>query len=192
MILYGPRIDTQADDISKGQAALTIAQLVQYNTYIRRREEEVKRERRNTSRESPLPIYTGIAIHAKTRSRDLVETLHKLGISISYDRVLRISTDLGNEVCRRYKEEGAVCPSNLRLGLFTTSAIDNIDHNPSSTTAKDSFHGTGISLFQHPSPDTPGRERAPINISIGNTAKSVQELPASYAVLSNTSASSCK
>lgn len=35
--------------------------------------------------------------------------------------------------------------------LFTTAAVDNIDYNPSSTTAKTSFHGTGISLIQHPS-----------------------------------------
>ena len=37
------------------------------------------------------------------------------------------------------------------MAKFTTAAIDNIDHNPSSTTAKESFHGTGISLLQHPS-----------------------------------------
>ena len=30
-----------------------------------------------------------------------------------------------------------------------TSAADNIDHEPSSTTSEDSFHGTGISLFQY-------------------------------------------
>ena len=35
-------------------------------------------------------------------------------------------------------------------GLFTSAAIDNIDHNPSSNTAKSSFHGTSISIFQHP------------------------------------------
>ena len=29
-------------------------------------------------------------------------------------------------------------------------SVDNIDHNPSSTTARDSFHGTAISLHQHP------------------------------------------
>ena len=28
-------------------------------------------------------------------------------------------------------------------------AFDNIDDNPSSTTAEDSFHGTSVSLFQH-------------------------------------------
>jgi len=44
----------------------------------------------------------------------------------------------------------AVVPIQLRHGLFTISALDNLDHNPSSTTSKGSFHGTGISLFQFP------------------------------------------
>ena len=30
------------------------------------------------------------------------------------------------------------------------AAVDNIDHNPSAATSKDSFHDTGISLMQHP------------------------------------------
>ena len=126
-------------------------------------------------------MYVGITVHAKTRSRDLVEALHDLGMSVSYDRVLAISTDLGNEVCRRYIDEGAVCPSNLRLHLFTTSAVDNIDHNPTSTTAQDSFHGTGISLFQQPTTENPGTTRARIDIShaVTNT-KSVRQLPEVY------------
>jgi len=33
--------------------------------------------------------------------------------------------------------------------MFTTSAIDNIDHNPTATTAKMVFHGTSMSLFQN-------------------------------------------
>ena len=41
-------------------------------------------------------------------------------------------------------------PTQLRHGLFTAGALDNLDHNPSSTTAKDSFHGTGISFFSTP------------------------------------------
>ena len=36
--------------------------------------------------------------------------------------------------------------TQLRRGLFTAGALDNLDHNSSSTTAKDSFHGTGISF----------------------------------------------
>jgi hypothetical protein len=43
--------------------------------------------------------------------------------------------------------------------VFTTAAVDNVDHNPSSTTSKSSFHGTGISIFQHPTDDNDGVER---------------------------------
>lgn len=46
--------------------------------------------------------------------------------------------------------EQVVCPPMLKDGVFTTAAVDNLDHNPSATTASDSFHGTGISLLQHP------------------------------------------
>ena len=35
-----------------------------------------------------------------------------------------------------------------KLSALRSVAADNIDHNPSSTTANDSFHGQGISLFQ--------------------------------------------
>ena len=37
--------------------------------------------------------------------------------------------------------------------------MDNIDYNPSSTTVQGSFHGTGISLFQHPSIDFGGHNK---------------------------------
>ena len=43
-----------------------------------------------------------------------------------------------------------MCPSQLRHGLLTINTHDNLDHNPSSTTAKDAIHGTGISLLQFP------------------------------------------
>lgn len=44
----------------------------------------------------------------------------------------------------------------LKCSLFTTAAVDNIDHNPTSTSSHDAFHGTGISLFQHPDSDNGG------------------------------------
>ena len=48
----------------------------------------------------------------------------------------------------------------MRSNVFTTSAIDIIDHNPSSTTAKGSVHGTAISLLQHPSFTGEGVDRS--------------------------------
>jgi len=58
--------------------------------------------------------------------------LHEHGVSISYDRVLEISAQLGDATVSKYVEDG----------VFTTAAMDNIDHNPTATTATTSFHGT--------------------------------------------------
>ena len=91
-------------------------------------------------------------MHVKTRRKELVEKLYALGLSASYGRVLRLSTDLCNAVCERYEENGTVCPPNLRGQVFTTAAVKNIDHNPSFTTATGSFHGASISLIQHQVP----------------------------------------
>ena len=48
------------------------------------------------------------------------------------------------------QSQGVVCPPTLKDGLFTVTAIDNIDHDPSSSTSQTSFHGTSISIFQCP------------------------------------------
>ena len=66
-----------------------------------------------SDREPPLPVYLGLMTNAETR-----------------------------KVCARYEAEGVVCPAKLSKKVFTTAAVDNIDHNPSSATAQCAFHGT--------------------------------------------------
>ena len=72
---------------------------------------------------------------------------------------MEISAAMNNRVCEQYHRDHVVCPPNLRQGHFATGAIDNLDHNTSSITATESFHGTGISLFQHPSLHNQGHDR---------------------------------
>lgn len=86
---------------------------------------------------------------------------------------------MGNKDCARYESEGVVCPPKLNKKVFTTATVDNIDHNPNSTTAQRAFHGTGISLFQDPSENITGEERDVINVE--NTSKKrLSQLPESY------------
>ena len=79
-------------------------------------------------------------------------------------------------------------PTKLKLcsKLFTTAAVDNIDSNPSSATAKTSFHGTGISLIQHPSHEFKGYShdllvinKTPIATS-SSLSHSIATLPVKY------------
>lgn len=105
--------------------------------------------RHSSDREPPFAINVGLLLYAKTRKRQLIDALVQHGICISYDRALEISTQLGESVLSQVMEDSVVCPAVLQKGMFTTSAVDNINHNLSATTATSSFHGTDISIFQH-------------------------------------------
>ena len=147
MIMEGPNMASKP--LTKNQPALTLSQLLKYNSVKKQRQASIARHPRE--RETPMPIYVGLKIHSLTRSRELIDSFFSLGLSVSYDRILQISTELTNDACARFESLGAVVPAKLCRGVFSTAAIDNIDHDPSSTYASSSFHGTGISIFQHPS-----------------------------------------
>lgn len=188
MILNGTNAPAHVNDNTVHQSSLTLSQLLMFNSVSKDRPETATTTsamRHSPERETPLPVYLGVVIHTKTRKKELVDMLFSLGLSISYDRVLSISTELANDICNFYETEKAVCPPQLRGGLFTTAAVDNIDYNPSSTTSHDSFHGTGISLFQHPSNEDSGVDRTSTVGTNGDHdrdagAKKVAHLPESY------------
>ena len=147
MLLNGPNIESQ--DFEESEACLTIAQLIIFNMK-KIKKLTAKSDRYTQDREPPLILYLGMSVHAETRSKKFVNQLYELGLSVSYRRVDDIMNNLATSVCDHFKSVGVVCPLSLQSGLFTVGAIDNLDHNPSSTTAQGLFHGTGISLFQFP------------------------------------------
>ena len=70
--------------------------------------------------------------------------------------MLEIENTLAKSVCKQAFQDKLVCPSHLKLGLYTVAALDDLDYDPSSTTAIGSFHGTGISIIQFPTSENPG------------------------------------
>ena len=95
--------------------------------------------------------------------------------------------DFGTSVCNHLKTVGVVCPPYFQQNLFTVGAIDNPDHNPLSTTAQGSFHGTGISLLQFStqvSIEVVGQEAANTanHCSIKTTPRDIT-LPNSYSIV---------
>ena len=87
-------------------------------------------------------------------------------------------------MCARFESEGVVCPPQAVTGVFTTAAVDNIDHNPSSITSQGSFHGTAISLLQHPTQQFPGTLRA-VTVIDNNLQgqRAVSPLPDAYTLV---------
>ncbi|GFO01355.1 hypothetical protein PoB_002786000 [Plakobranchus ocellatus] len=63
---------------------------------------------------------------------------------------MTISSQIANSAIQKFEHRGDVVPTtSMMRKLFTVGVMDNIDHNPSSTTVSDSFHGTDIYLIQH-------------------------------------------
>ena len=148
------------------------------NTYTRKRKTS-SATRVNKQRETPLPIYIGLYLHAKTRKKVIIDQLYQLGLSVSYKRVMELSNSLASNVSGIFQERDVVFPLKLHKAVFTTAAIDNIDHNCSSTTSTDSFHGTGISLFQHPAPNTQSEPLVKENV-ITSGSTTMHPLPEYY------------
>ena len=70
-------------------------------------------------------------VHARTIKRKLVDRLAEEGVSISYDCVMNLRRSISSSVCMEYQANDLVCPVDLEKNVFTTAAIDNLDHNPS-------------------------------------------------------------
>ena len=69
----------------------------------------------------------------------------------------------------------------MRSGVFTSAAVDNIDYNPTSATAKDALHGTAISLIQHLTDQSEGHDRGVVVINQSpSSTKSIAPLPTNY------------
>ena len=176
MIINGLNLKDQ--NHCESQACLTVCQTIIFNIKKRPSESSSSKPRHVAPREPPLPLYIGFNIHSLTRSKTLITRLYQLGLSVSYDRILEIEDWLATSVSERFEEDSCICPPNLRKGLFSVAALDNIDHNPSSTTASSSFHGTSISIFQFPTQDSPGDCRPPLTVP--PTGNQKHHLPESY------------
>ena len=176
LILNGVNISDELDD---SQANLTIGQLLIFN--MRKKcVQQGKKTYHKAIQEPPVCSYLGLLIHATTRSKQMIQKLNHLGLGPSYDRIMKIENQLTSAVCERYKEDGVVAPSSLQKGRFCIAAIDNIDYNPSSTTSKESFHGTSISMFQLGETDADFDLRRKVTIP---TESTLTDLPEAYSIV---------
>ena len=132
MVLHGPNIKIQIDGCST-RAASSIAQLLKFNGVKHRQQQKRSTSpagtkmqehppvRHATSQEAPVPMYIGLMLHAEIRKRGLLDKLFNLGLSISYDLVLRLSAEMGNRACQLFQTEQVVCLPAMRDSVFTKS-----------------------------------------------------------------------
>ena len=126
-----------------------------------------------------MAIYNAVKVYLHTRKERLVDSLHQEGLAVSIDCLRTISVDIANSVIEHWAQIGAVVPLKMNAGFFTTVALNNLDHNLTSTTARSSFHGTRISLAHHEFSGAGALTTSILNPSVMGK-RAVSPLPAEY------------
>ena len=99
---------------------------------------------------TPNPKHIGSALHVlkQTMSKEIVTMMNRFGNSISYQDAQRYITTMAQPTDEPEQDKPLI-PSNLKSGLFTHCAIDNLDfheHIPDGST----MHGTTHNIYQYP------------------------------------------
>ena len=159
------------------QVMLSVSQLMKFNTFIRARKDSSSSDH-STQREPPLPVYFGLMIHNKARDLSLIEKLSKLGLCTSKHRLSQLSISMGNTVIEANERDGVVLPMNLKLGVFSTVPVDNIDVDIQSSLSTTSLHDTAASINQHPAINNEGQSKE--RVSLNQSVSKLKRLPDWY------------
>ena len=139
-------IDEGWDDISdtaftsqQAAKAIKIKSLYQIMYYI------LHNGRKNT----PLHIMTGHNVYDTCKSRELITTLNRVGVSTSYNEVRRARSNLANFCFTSSENSNVPIPRHFVSDKFTLAQMDNFDHqDKSSPSGTKSNHDTVMTLTQ--------------------------------------------
>ena len=101
------------------------------------------------TRETPLSVGLGLLLHQNTCSKELIDTLDNMNLSISYEEFLSVKKDILVVCKRKYEKklQGAL-PAQISQGQMTYYAIDNTDLKIGTADGKHQLHGTAMTVCQ--------------------------------------------
>ena len=102
-----------------------------------------------SSREMPQQLAIGLAVHQSVRSKELVNLLRGFGLSVEYNRLLRVESQIEASVLKRLEHnDGLFLPPDIVKGRHVFFAIDNIDFQEDTYDGSNTLHGTSMAIYQ--------------------------------------------
>ena len=99
--------------------------------------------------ETPFAVGLGLHVHKETRSKKIIDCLSELNLSVNYDKILKIETEIANAVTKTIQQNnGVYVPPTIKKGMRVHFAIDNTDFRNDTPDGRLEFHGTGQVIFQ--------------------------------------------
>ncbi len=102
-----------------------------------------------SSHEMPQQLAVGLAVHQSVRSKQLVDMLHGFGLSVEYNRLLRVESQIEASVLTRMvHDDGLFLPPDLIQGRRVFFAINNIDFQDDTYDGRNTLHGTSMAIYR--------------------------------------------
>ena len=124
---------------------------VKTNDQVTKRKSTTDESSFNRNKETPNTVGLGMYLYQKTRSKDLINNLSKVNVSINYKKCSSLQNQIANHVCKVMDEnKGCYMPPeiNIKSGERPFFAIDNSDFENDTPDGKGEFHGTGMIVCQ--------------------------------------------
>ena len=140
-----------------------------------------KSETTRMTSEMPRQLAIGLAVHQAVRSKELISLLHGFGMSVDYNRILRVESQIEANVLKQVEEnDGVYLPPGIVKGRHVFFAIDNVDFSEDTPDGKRTFHGTAMAVYQRSEDQDPS-----IDVSVDPTiqGRSIKDLPDSLTSL---------
>lgn len=106
--------------------------------------------------DTPLHILLGIFVYTYTKSKSTLSVLNRLGLTVSYDEILRIRARLATFIIENHQNKVPL-PYHFNTRNYVTAAFDNFDCNEATISGLNSTHDTVIVVFQDLNTNEDGR-----------------------------------
>lgn len=150
-VINGPNttlsVEEKSNEVHKG--AMSLVQGTISTCLTERQVGNKKSEIFKSSREMPQQLAIGLAIHQSVRSKELVNMLRGFGLSVEYNRLLRVESQIEASVLKRMEHnDGLFLPPDIVKGRHVFFAIDNIDFQEDTYDGSNTLHGTSMAIYQ--------------------------------------------
>ena len=176
-VIQGPKttLSSETKSTSVNRNAMSLAQSTLSMFLSKHQVNSKKTQSLRVAREMPQQLAVGLAIRQAIRSKKVVNILHGLGLSVEYNRLLRIESQIANSVLRTMlKNDCTYIPPDVIQGRYIFFAIDNVDFAEDAPDGKHTLHATAMAIYQM---CKPGDERRKLDLTERTTKRSMNEIP---------------
>lgn len=123
---YHFHVDNKYSEVHR--RAVSLAQSTISMTLTERQVTNKKSEVIRAGKEMPQQLAIGLAIHQAIRSKEIVNFLYAFGMSVEYNRILRVEAQIEKHVVQRMERSGGIyVPPHVVPSSHVFFAVDNVD-----------------------------------------------------------------